>query len=249
MVAAIGKACATVSALGANLPLMELEPRYRTLMVGLQPQPRQMPPPPFDHDALSAIFAELIQTDGYQGFALTPDGRGAQLNDGQDDMIELRPMLFNTAARMNGPDVLTVDTAEAKIARIFAVAAGRLDVPAFLQCAIQIVAEVDAPGDDARTFVAEKLMRGSGQADILGDGFFGGAVRFRNLREPGTPDEDDLSIEPDVNNGRLIYVDYKSARAAIPPNPIDLDQVSTFVGEAFAFLGGPAMQLLSSEGA
>jgi hypothetical protein len=228
---------------GADL----VEPRYRTLMVGLQPQPRQMPPPPFDHDALSAIFAELIQTDAYQGFAFTPDGRGAQFSNGQDDTVELRPMMFSIQAKMNGPDVLTEETAEAKVARVFSLAAEKLYVPAFLQCGIQIVAEVDAPGDDARTFVAETLMRGSEQANILGEGFFGGAVRFRNLRERGNPDEDDLSIEPDIHNNRLIYIDYKSARAAITES-IDIDQVSTLVGEAFAFLDGPTMDLLSSGG-
>lgn len=214
-------------------------------MVGLQPQPRQMPPPPFDHDVLSAIFAELIKTDAYQGFAFTPDGRGAQFTGRQDDAVELRPMVFSIGARMNGPDVLTVETAEAKVARVFSLAAEKLDVPAFLQCGIQIVAEVDAPGDNAREFVAETLMRGSEQARVLGEGFFGGAVRFRNLHEP--PDEDDLSIEPDIHNDRLIYIDYKSERAAIT-GPIDLDQVSSLIGEAFAFLDGPTMQLLSSGG-
>jgi hypothetical protein len=219
-----------------------VEPRYRTLMVGLQPQPRQMPPPPLDHDVLSAIFAEVIQTDTYQGFAFTPDNRGAQFSNGPDDLVELRPLQFSINARMNGPDVLTVETAEAKVARIFSLAAEKLEVPAFLQCAINIVAEVDAPGDDARAFVAETLMRGSEQAAVLGDGFFGGAVRFRNLRNP---DEDDLSIEPDIHNDRLIYINYQSGHTATTSS-VDLDQVSTLMGEAFTFLEGPTMQLLSS---
>lgn len=225
-----------------------VEPRYRTLMVGLQPQPRQMPPPPFDQDALSAIFRELIQTDAYQGFAFTPDARGAQFSSGPEDTVELRPMVFSIEAKMNGPDVLTEETAVAKVSRVFSLAAEKLEVPAFLSCGIQIVAEVDAPGGDARTFVAETLMRGRDQAGVLGDGFFGGAVRFRDLREPGNPDEDDLSIEPDIHNDRLIFIDYKSARTTATTGPIDLDQVSTFVGEAFAFLDGPTMDLLSSEG-
>jgi len=207
-----------------------------------------MPPPPFDHDALSAIFAELIPTDAYQGFTFTPDGRGAQFSNGQDDTVELRPMVFSIEAKMNGPDVLTVETAEAKVERVFSLAAEKLGVPEFLQCGIEIVAEVDAPGDDARAFVAETLMRGSQQAKVLGDGFFGGAVRFRNLREPGNPDEDDLSIEPDIHNDRLIFIDYKSSRAAIT-GPITIDQVSILIGEAFAFLDGPTMELLLSGGA
>lgn len=224
-----------------------MEPRYRTLNVGLQPQPRQMPPPPFDHDALSAIFAELLQTDSYQGFTFTPDGRGAQFNNGQDDVVELRPMMFSIQARMNGPDVLTTERAEAKVVRIFSLAAEKLDVPAFMQCGIQIVAEADAPGGSARTFVADTLMRGSQQATILGDDFFGGAVRFRNLHELGNPDEDDLSIEPDIHNDRLIFIDYKSGRTAIG-SPINLEQMSSLISEAFAFLEEPTMRLLSPVG-
>jgi hypothetical protein len=207
-----------------------------------------MPPPPFDHDALSAIFAEVIQTDGYQGFSFTPDGRGAVFNNGPDDTVELRPMQFSIQAKMNGPDVLTTESAEAKVIRIFSLAADKLNVtPAFMQCVIQIVAEADAPGGDAKTFVADTLMHGPQQATVLGEAFFGGAVRFRDLREHGTPDEDDLSIEPDVNDNRLIFIDFKSGRAAIK-GPIDLDQVSTLIGDAFAFLEGPTMQLLSSVG-
>jgi hypothetical protein len=206
-----------------------------------------MPPPPFDHDALSAIFAELLQTDSYQGFTFTPDGRGAQFNNGQDDVVELRPMMFSIQARMNGPDVLTTERAEAKVVRIFSLAAEKLDVPAFMQCGIQIVAEADAPGGSARTFVADTLMRGSQQATILGDDFFGGAVRFRNLHELGNPDEDDLSIEPDIHNDRLIFIDYKSGRTAIG-SPINLEQMSSLISEAFAFLEEPTMRLLSPVG-
>lgn len=223
-----------------------MEPRYRSLTIGVQPQPTQMPPPPFSHDALSAIFAEMIQTDGYQGFSFTPDGRGAVFNNGPEDTVELRPMLFSIQAKMNGPDVLTTESAKAKVIRIFSLAANKLNVtPAFLQYGIQIVAEVDAPHEDAKAFVADTLMHGPEQAMMLGDSFFGGAVRFRNLREHGIPDEDDLSIEPDVNDNRLIFIDFKSTRAAIR-GPIDLDQVSTLLGEAFAFLEGQTMQLLSS---
>jgi hypothetical protein len=203
-----------------------------------------MPLPPFDKGALQAVFAEVTETYPYQGFGFTPNGRGAQFGNGPDDAVELRPALFQMLAKMDGPDVLTADLARAKAVRIFGIAAERLNVEAFLQCAIQIVASVDAPNTDAKTFVAEQLMHGRQQAVPLGRDFFAGGVRFRDLREPDRPDEDDLSIEPDVNNNSLLFVDYKTTRAAVT-GPIDLEQVSSWTAEAFHFIEEPTMQLLS----
>jgi hypothetical protein len=216
-------------------------------MIGVAPQPRQMPPPPFDREVLQGIFAEITRSYSYQGFGFTPNGRGAEFGNGQDDYVELRPALLRVVAKMDGPDVLTADLASIKANRILTIAAERLGIDVFLQCAIQIVASVDAPDGDARTFVADQLMHGSQQASILGENYFGGGVRFRNLREPDRPDEDDLSIEPDVNDERLIYLDYKSARTAVT-EPIGLDQVSSWIEDAFAFVQGPTMRLLSGQG-
>lgn len=213
-------------------------------MVALVPQPRQMPPPPFDKSALQGIFAEVTASYSYQGFGFTPNGRGAQFGNGPDDFVELRPALLRIEAKMNGPDVLTSDMAQAKAVGILSAAADGLNIEAFLQCAIQIIASADAPSGDAKTFVAEQLMHGGQQAAKLGENYFGASVRFLDLRESDRPDEDELSIEPDVNDNRLLYLDHKMARFAVT-RTIVLDDVSTWIDEAFSFVNEPTMRLLS----
>jgi hypothetical protein len=99
-------------------------------MVALQPQPLQMPPPPFDKDVLQSVFAEVIQSYPYQGLAFTPDGRGAVFNNGPEDTVELRLMMFRIEAKMDGPDVLTAEMAESKVIRILSAAAEKLNVGA-----------------------------------------------------------------------------------------------------------------------
>jgi hypothetical protein len=117
-----------------------VEPRYKSLMVALVPQPRQMPPPPFDKDALQRVFAEVIQRHPYQSFGFLPTGRGAQFGNSPEDGVELRPALFQIQARMDDADLLTGPMAVDKVNAIFGIAAERLNVAAFLQCAIQVIA-------------------------------------------------------------------------------------------------------------
>ncbi len=203
-----------------------------------------MPPPPFDKSALQGIFATVTESYSYQGFGFTPNGRGAQFGNGPDDFVELRPALLRIEAKMNGPDLLLADMAQEKASRILSIAADGLKIEGFLQCAIQIAASADAPSGDAKMFVAEQLMHGGQQAAKLGGNYFGAAVRFRDLRESDRPDEDDLSVEPDVNDNRLLYLDHKMARFAVT-GPIGLDDVSTWMDEAFSFVNEPTMRLLS----
>lgn len=213
-------------------------------MVALVPQPRQMPPPPFDQSALQGIFTEVTKSYSYQGFSFTPNGRGAQFGNGSEDFVELRPALLRIAAKMNGEDVLTSDMAQEKAIGVLRTAAEGLKIEAFLQCAIQIIASADTPSGDAKAFVAEQLMHGGQQAAKLGKTYFGAAVRFRDLRESDRQDEDELSIEPDVNDNRLLYLDHKMSRFAMT-RPITLDDVSIWIDEAFSFVKGPTMDLLS----
>lgn len=221
-----------------------MEPRYKTLMVALVPQPRQMPPPPFDKEQLQRVFAEVIERHPYQAFEFLPSGRGAQFGNDSDDCVELRPALFQIQARMDHADLLTAPMAADKVNAIFGIAAERLNVAAFLQCAIQIIASADAPEGDAKRFVAERLLHDPEQALELGDGYFGGGVRFRNLVQPVAGAEDNLNIEPDVNDNRLLFIDFQMARVAMD-GPISLDQMSEWVGEAFDFISDPTMRLLS----
>lgn len=219
-------------------------PRYKSLMVALVPQPRQMPPPGFDNEELQGTFSDVIRQYPYQSFEFIFDGRGAQFHNGEDDGVELRPALFRVQARMDGPDLLTGPMAAEKAARIMEIASERLKVDSFLQCAIQIIASVDAPSGDARAFVAEQLLRDANQATKLGEDYFGGGVRFRRLctDEGG---EDSLSVEPDIRDNSLVFIDHQVTRAAIA-TPLTLDQASTWTTDAFDFLAGPTTELLSS---
>lgn len=224
-------------------PSDPVEPRYKSLMVALVPQPRQMPLPPFDKDELQRVFADVIRHHSYQSFEFIFNGRGAQFQNDEGDYVELRPALCRVQAKMDGADVLTGPMAEKKVIQILRIAADRLKIEAFLQCGIQVVASVDAPGGDARKFIAEQLLRDAEQAAELGPDYFGGGVRFRKLRhEDGG--EDDLSVEPDVNDNSLVYIRHRIDRNAITA-PIGLDQVSGWIDEGLDFVTGPTMQVLS----
>lgn len=221
-----------------------MEPRYKSLVVALVPQPRQIPPPPFDTDDLQRIFSEVIRAHPYQAFEFMFGGRGAQFNNGPDDSVEIRPALFQVQAKMDGPDLLTAPMAEAKAIRILKIASERLKVETFLQCAIQVVASVDAPGEDAKAFVAERLMHDGDQANELGPDYFGAGVRFRSPMADGTG-EDSLSVEPFLQDNTLVFLDHQVARVAATQPLAGLDQVSTWISDAFEFLAGPTMRLLT----
>lgn len=211
-------------------------------MLALQPQPREMPPPPFAKDKLQGVFADVIRHHSYQSFGFTPNGRGALFKNSDDDIVELRPALLRIDAKMDGDDVLTSGAAKEKAARIIKIAADRLKIEAFLQCAVQVIGSIDAPGDDARGFVGKHLLRDAEQASVLGEEYFAGGVRYRRLRP--SEGEDNLSVEPDVNDNALVYLDHHISRAAVT-GPIELDDAERWIGEAFDFLKGPTMALLS----
>jgi hypothetical protein len=213
-------------------------------MVALVPQPRQMPLPPFDKDALQRVFSETITSYPYQSFEFIYDGRGALFHNGENDTVELRPALFRIQAQMDGLDLLTGPMAAEKASRIMELASEHLNAAAFIQCAIQIIGAVDAPNGDAQAFVAEKLLRDPGQAPSLGEGYFGGGVRFRAIREE-EGGEDSLSIEPNVNDNSLVHLDHQVTRTAITA-PLTLEQASGWTNDAFDFLQGPTTELLSS---
>lgn len=214
-------------------------------MVALVPQPRQMPLPPFDTGDLQRIFADVGHKYPYETFEYIFDRRGAQFSNGPEDLVELRPAVLRIQARMDATELLTAGMAQDKASWILKTAADRLKITAFLQCAVQVIASVSAPNDDAKRFVAEQLMRDIDQAAELGPDYFGGGVRFRRIRSDG-PGEDNLTVEPDVADSSLVYLDHQRSRIAMGPvEPFGFDQLSSWVGEAFEFLSGPTMQLLS----
>lgn len=234
----------------ANMPLLAgrasasepMEPRYQSLAVALVPQPRQMPPPGFDKGELQRIFSDVIRQHPYQAFEFIFDGRGAQFSNGEDDVVELRPALFQIQMQMGGPEVLPVASAVEKFERIFKIASERLQVEGFLQCAVQIVANIDAPGGDAQSFVADHLLKDGEQAAVLGPEFFGGGVRFRRIRP--NEGEDNLSIEPNIQDDSLVFLEYQINHRAIHA-PLALADAVTWTNDGFELLTGPTIELLS----
>jgi hypothetical protein len=229
-----------------------MDPLFNSLILQLVPQPRQMPLPPFDRDALQRIFSELIHRYPYQAFGFTPNGRGAIFQNGPEDAVELRPAEFKIQIKLDGAEPLFALTAEQKASAVLELAAKHLDVETFLQCGVQIIAHAAVPGEhpDAKAFVAEHLMKRNDQATHLGENYFAGGVRFRRVDEQtdgaqaDTAGEDSLAIEPFLQDNTLVYLDYQVARVATQ-RPIRLEDLSRWIIEAFEFLSGPTMSLLA----
>lgn len=232
-----------------------MDPLFNSLILQLVPQPRQVPLPPFDRDALQRIFADLVQRYPYQAFAFTPNGRGAIFQNGPEDAVELRPAEFKNQIKLDGVEPLYAATAEPKASTILALAREHLEVETFLQAGVQIIARVAVPDTDpsAKAFVAERLMKSDDQAHQLGEGFFAGGVRFRRVDEQavgaqtGSAGEDSLAIEPFLQDDTLLYLDFQMARVAVQ-RPIGLEDLSNWITDAFEFLSGPTMNLLAPSG-
>jgi hypothetical protein len=222
-----------------------MEPLHKSLIIQLGPQPRQMPPAPLDQSDLQFIFSEVIRTYPYQTFGFTPDARGAIFQNAPDDSVELRPAQLQIQAKLDGPEPLGAESAERKVMAILKSACSRLEMEIFLQCGIQIVALAAVPGEspDAKAFVSETLMRDVEQASVLGPRYFGGGIRFRSLKEDETG-EDSITIEPYLQDNTLVFLDHQKTRVAVQ-GPIGLDQVSGWISDAFEFLSGPTMNLLT----
>jgi hypothetical protein len=220
-----------------------LEPHFKKLTIMLVPQPRSVPLPPFDKDDLQRTFSDVLRHYPYQGFEFTPGERGAVFANGPEDSVELRPALFQIQAKMDGQDVLTADAAKDKAHKIFKIGADRLGVPGFIQCQMQIVATVDAPGENAIKFVGDHLLHDGEQAKTLGSDYFGGGVKFRKILK-NNEGEDFLSVEPFIQDNKLVWLETFVGRQAIT-GPISLEAVSAWTEESFDFLVGPAMGLLS----
>jgi hypothetical protein len=223
-----------------------MEPRFKSLAVSLVPQPRQMPLPPFETDDLQRVFADVSHAYAYQSFEFIFNRRGAKFVNDDDDFVELRPALLGIQARMDGPDLLTAESAQKKVVRVFKTAMDRLGVPGFMQITLQIVAVTEVPGDtpDAKDFVVEKLMGGGDGPKELGTGYFGGGVRFRRLAEDGTG-EDALVIEPFLRDNAQLLLSHQVVRAFLEQPLTELDQLGSWVDDGFEFLSNQTMRLLS----
>src|SRR6266702_4519943 len=136
-----------------------MEPLYKSLVIQLSPQLRQMPPAPLDQNDVQLIFAEVRRSYAYQAFSFTPDQRGAIFQNGPEDSVELRPAQLQLLLKLDGPEPLVPESAERKAMAILKSACSRLEMEAFVQCAVQMVALAAVPGDnpDAKEFVAKTL--------------------------------------------------------------------------------------------
>lgn len=221
-----------------------MEPLFKSLVIQLSPQLRQMPPAPLDPNDLQMIFGEVRRSYPYQAFSFTPDDRGAIFQNGPEDSVEIRPAQIQMALKLDGPEPLVPNSATKKAMTILKSATGRLDMEEFVQCAIKVIALAAVPGDnpDAKEFVAKTLMRDVEHPNVLGHGYFGGGIQFRKVKDDGSGQEQ-IAIEPYLQDNALIWLDHQIGRAAVS-EPIRLEQLSTWTDETFAFLQGPTMNLL-----
>lgn len=221
-----------------------MEPLYKSLVVQLAPQLRQMPPAPLDQNDLQLIFADVRRSYPYQAFSFTPDGRGAIFQNGPEDSVELRPAQLQVVLKLDGPEPYVPASAEDKAMTILKCAVSRLEMEAFVQCAVKLVALAAVPGEnpDAKEFVAKKLMRDIEHPNVLGHGYFGGGIQFRKIKDDGSG-TDQIAIEPYLEDNAMIWLDHEKVRGAVT-EAIRLEHVSSWIEEGFEFLKGPTMNLL-----
>lgn len=218
---------------------LAMEPLFRQVVIGMVPQPRQLPPPPFSPDDLQRAYFDVSKEHPYQQFQFLPGDAGAQFLNSPDDGIVVQPGLIQVRHVVAS----TPEVARERCGAIVRLLAKRLGLSVFLATGIKVVAHVPALMP-ARSFIADRLMQNADHLDELGPDFFAGGVKYRSLASAGQPEET-LLIEPFIHDDNFLYVDYDVQR----PQPFELrDQISTWLDEAFGFVRGPAMRLLDTEG-
>lgn len=214
-----------------------MEPLFQHLIVGLVPLPRENPPAPFRREDLQRVFADVGRDYPYQQFSFLPSDAGAQLANSPEDAVMIQPGLLQVRT-----PVMTAEHARQKADAILEAVARRLELREFLGCGIKVVANVAAPGGapDAKSFVTLQLMKPGEQAEELGPGFFGGGIKYRRI-DGQERMEEVLLIEPLVADNSLLFIDYDVQRGG----PLQgLDEVPSWIDEAFEFVRGPTMTIL-----
>jgi len=214
---------------------MAFEPLFRSVVVGIVPQPREIPPAPFEREDVQRLFADLNREHPYQQLAFAPGDIGARFTRSPDDFVSIEPGLI----QIQMPVSMTTQLATDRVVSLLRTAFARLALDQVLQCGIKIIANVAVP--DAKSFVSDRLMRAD-QVKELGPGFFGGGVKFRRIEEGR---EDNLSLEPFVRDNGFLYVDYDVLRVAVDGPMAGLDQLGSLLDEAFSFVGNEAVALLT----
>jgi hypothetical protein len=214
-----------------------LELLYRNVVVGLVPQPTQIPPKPFAQETLQRVFLDLTHEHTYQQFGFLPDG-GAQLVADPDDAVLIQPFLI----QVRTPVAMTKELASEKVVSLLRAIAKRLELGTFVNGGIKVIVHVAiSPGQDAREFVATNLMRAEEKVAELGPGYFAGGVKYRSIEEARR--EDNLLIEPFVRDPSYLFIDYDVQRF----EPFtDVQDVGNWLDEAYDFIDGPVRRLLEA---
>lgn len=204
------------------------------------PLPTQVPPAPFAQADLQRLYTEITRDYPYSQFQLLPGGAGATIMNTPGDLVLVQPGLVQVQAVID----LTPEGVREKATTILTRVFDRMRLQHFINCGIKIVCHATTPGDDAKAFVSERLMRGAEQADELGPDFFCGGVKFRRIREGC---EENLLIEPFVHDNKLIFTDYDIGRTPTVQPFSDVGEVSGWIDEAVDFVRGPMKDLLERE--
>ena len=214
------------------------EPLFRHLVVALAPLPRKLPPEPLNADDLQRVFADVRPDTNYQQFQFLPGGTGATMFSAGDDRLIVQPQLVQLTRRIESTAERTRETSVAVLRSV----EKRLMFQNYTQCGIKVVAHVPPPAmADAKAFVADRLIHeGSEAVQELGPMFFAGGIKFRSA-QGSTLQE--LNVEPLMADNTLLYVDYDVQRSE---NFAALEPVTTWIDEAFDFVRGPAMRILST---
>jgi hypothetical protein len=216
-----------------------MEPLFRHLVIGLVPQPTQIPPAPFPAEDLQRAYFDVSRMHPYQQFGLLPGDGGAHFLNSPDDSVTVQPALL----QVRTPIELTAERAREKVVDVVRGVTQRLGIESYFQTGIKVVAHVSAPGESpsARAFVAERLMQGADRIDELGPSFFAGGLKYWSL-EAGDSFEQVLLVEPLLRDDRWLFVDYDAQRRS----PSDGSQLGEWIADAFKFVSGPAMRLLEA---
>ncbi len=215
-----------------------MEPLFRSLVVGLAPQPKQIPPAPFDKEELQRVFVEVNRITSYTQFSFLPGDSGAQLLNSAEDRVLITPGLIQLFALVS----LTAERTRETAVQVLEAICTRLKVDTFLQCGLKVIAHVPAPGErpDARAFISEHFLRGAPSEKDLGPDFFAGGVKYRSFTQT---EDQNLLIEPLAADNQFVYIDYDVQRV----QPVGgLDAVSEWIGDAFGFVSGPTMGILEA---
>lgn len=217
-----------------------LEILYQQVVVGLLPQPSQIPPQPYDREALQRAFVDLTAEYSYQQFVFTPSG-GAQILGGTpEDGVTIEPGLIQART----PVSMTKELAASKIAGILSSVSRRMNLHAFLGGGLKIVAHAPIPTgyENAQQFVGQRLMHSEDHPAELGPNYFAGGVKYRSIEDEGESEEV-LLIEPWVREPVFLFIDYDVQNR----RPMtDTSAVSHWLDDAFGFIDGNVRRLLEA---